>query len=479
LSKQLVKNVATYFAASSLAQGLNFVLWLILAQLLDPTLIGIYGLALFVIDFFTAVAICGLDATVTRFYYSADGLPTVLSNAAAVLLCSSLVSLFGCCLAAGLIVNVMPSLSVIFSRPLFLSIILANTLANFAFAHYSALKKAALYGKLQLFRIGSLFVLSTTFVLLGRGLQGVLEATLASSLCTAAVLFRKEGRHLRQALLSRPVATDILAYGLPLMLYSVFGVIVAYFSRVLLERSGNLVTLGVYSFFLVLAMQVNGLWSTFNRAWTPEVFSLLRDDRAKAIQNVRLMTFLLSCGYLIGLTIFICVGELFLFKLVFKEIYRGNIHLLYILLLGPLFSGIYTASYPLYYYQHKTSKILLVSVALSTANTLVTLVMVTQLGQDGASLSFLLFAIVTTLTYLVVFRRLIGIPRILIGLTLRLTVLLSAAVALLLTTGSSSIFVIALVVAAAVTFKTGDLARQKDMLVGALNATTLRWKQTS
>jgi O-antigen/teichoic acid export membrane protein len=239
----------------------------------------------------------------------------------------------------------------------------------------------------------------------------------------AAVFLINERRNISVRSVSGHLMRDMLSYGFPMMLYGATGIVMAYFGRIALNASTNLATLGVYSFFLMITLQVSGLWGSINRAWTPDIFSLLRDHREQALEKVRRFTFMASFLYLCTLLIFIFVGEWFLFRLVLKQIYLDNIHILYILLLGPVFIGIYTASYPLFYYENKTTLILIISFIISPINILTTLVLVRFFSQNGAAESYLLTSALTTILYLFVFRKIGNVPAGIIRVTILLSLL--------------------------------------------------------
>jgi O-antigen/teichoic acid export membrane protein len=256
---------------------------------------------------------------------------------------------------------------------------------------------------------------------------------------------------------SPEIIKNLASYSFPLMLYSVLGIIVSYFSRLLLDKYTDLATLGVYSFFLMLTLQINGLWSSFNRAWTPEIFSKFSENKEKAIESVKFMIFFSSFIYLLGLAFLIVFGELFLFKLVFKEIYLSNIHLFYILLLAPLFSGIYTVTYPLYYYENKTKLILHISIFMSVVNVLLTLFLIKGFGSTGAAVSFSVVFTIYSILYLFVFKNIIQIPIEIINWVLVLIIIMSMGVAVLLITRIFFFFLPFLFLGIGLSYRLGNL----------------------
>lgn len=466
--KELVKNTGIYIIISFFSQGFIFLLWIVLAWWLVPSQIGIYALALFVIEFFSAISILGLDSTITRFYYAKESVSSILSNALTIFIFASFITSLSFFLTARLISFFIPGLSNILEENIFLfsAIIFANSVANFAFVHYAAVKKAIFYTKLQLVKVLFFCSLSLILVYLGFSILGVFYASLFSSLLIGIIFLIQERKLISHQFISQKTIKNMTSYGFPLMVYAVLGVIVTYFGRLLLDKYTNLTTLGVYNFFLMLTLQINGLWGSFNRAWAPEIFSKFLENEKRTIENVQSMVFLLSFFYLVIVAFLIIFGELFLFKLIFKEIYRSNIHLFYILLLFPLFTGIYTATYPLYYYNKTTTKIILfISLLISGVNIFLTIFMVKFFSENGAAISLFLIAIFTALIYLLSFKKMMVIPSKIINWTLLLSILMLFNVVILLKTSSSFLFFCFIILGVVLAYKIGNLFEKRYLLL--------------
>ncbi len=459
---ELIKNTIVYVVVSSLAKGLAFLIWIVLARWLAPSQIGIYALALFVIEFFSAINIFGLDSVIMRFYYHKDRV-SVLSSVSIIFLLSSLIVLPLFIFTAKWIPIFITGLLDLLKENLFLfwAIIFTTSIANIAFVHYATLKKVDLYAKLQLLKILLLCSFALILVYLGFAIRGVLFAHLFSTLSVAILFIMKERKGISIRFVSPRVLKNIINYGFPLMLKVALGVLVLYFGRLLLGRYTNLTILGVYSFFLMLTLQINKLWSSFNLAWTPKIFSEFSEDRKKTIENIKFMAFLFSFLYLSAIALFIILGKLFLFNLIFKEIYLSNIHLFYILLLAPLFSGIYTVAYPLYYYEQKTRRILFISLGLSLVTIFLTFFMVKSFDQNGAALSVFILAIFGTVAYLLTFKKIMKIPSKILNWTFILSILMTLNVVIFLKTSSHILFLAFIILGAILAYKIGRLTEKK------------------
>ncbi len=476
MSLKLIKNTSSYIVIGFLSQAFIFLLWIVLAWWLDPSQIGIYALVMFTIEFFSAISIFGLDSAIMRFYYSDEKVSSVFSNALVIFIAAIVLSLTLFFVTANWISSLIPGLANILVENLLLfsAIIFTNSIINFALIHYAALKKIFCYGRIQLLKV--LFFCSFSFILVHSSLDilGVFFALLLSSLLPALLFIKSEAKRVSFHFISFPVIKNISSYAFPLMLKAVFGILTLYFSRILLDRYSDLSALGIYSFFLMLTLQVNGLWSSFNRAWTPEVFSKFLEDKKKALENIEFMTFFLSFIYLISLAVLIVVGESFLFKWILKEVYLANTHLFYILLLMPLFSGIYIASYPLYYYKKRTRLLLLISIVISAADLSLTFFMVKFFNQNGAAFGLFVISIFTVLIHLFAFKKIMQIPSKIINWAMILSVLMAVNVGVLLITKNSFLFLIFIISAAVLAYKMGDLSQKKHLFFDFIKKITAK-----
>lgn len=471
MSKQLFHNTAIYAVTALFSQGLMFLFWLMLGGWMTPAQIAVYSLILFVADFFGVINIFGTDVAMTRFYFSEHGVSKSLVNAMAIFAAAALPAPGLFIVLRPLIASVIPDIStVIYSTSgLIIVLIPVYAAANLALVHYTAMRRAGDYAVVNLIKTAVFFGLSAVLVRAGSGIHGLLLALIISCLTVFAIFLVREWRLVSTSSVSAAVIKDELLYGLPLMLYAVIGVAVLYAGRILLGRYSDLASLGVYSFFLALVLQANGIWATFNKAWTPEIFSRYTVDPARALDNARTMAFASVFAYLLFSAIVIIAGQAGLFGLIFKEIYRNNLRIFYILLLGPLFNGAYTALYPLFYYDKKTHVILYLSAGLSILNAAVTLIAVKLWSSVGAALAFTAMSAVSMLAYVVVYSVRKTLPADMLAWCGILVALMAAAVALLLKFDSAILFVAVLCCSAAGAFVAGSLASKRYLFAELLS----------
>jgi O-antigen/teichoic acid export membrane protein len=470
MPKELVKNTFIYSFVAVINQGLMFLFWLIAAYWLDPAQIGIFSLVMFIVDLFSTIAIFGLDSGVTRFYYTEEDIPAVFTNSLIILLVSVMLSCLVFAVVASKLYLLINTLGPVISR-FFLLIILiyaTNTATNFIFVHFSAEKKAKLYGQFQLLKTLAFFFLAMALIAVKPEIGSILNAFLLSSLLVIVAFGWKEGRGLfRTRLISRELQGKLLSYCYPLMIYSFVGIVASYFGRIMLDRYTNLVALGIYNFFLMLTLQVNGVWGCFNRAWTPEIFSKLKTDRDNTYDRITYMSFFLTFVYVTVLAVVILLGGT-VFRYIFKPVYLQNIGLFYLLLIGPLFSGIGIVGYPLFYFENKTRKILALTSIISGLSLILTMLMVKYFGLNGAALSFIVIQALSSLIYFIGFKKDMHVPAAMMEWLLVVTGCSGVMVVLYLYFSSVYILVAGLSIIALLAYKMGNLARKKQIIYDLL-----------
>lgn len=464
--KALAKNTGIYFAVNLFSQVAVFFIWIVIARILSPAEIGIYSLVIFVIDFFGAMAIFGLNSAITRFYHSKENIRAVFFNALIIFIAANFLSFFFLFLSANFISWLMPSVAGILKGSIFLFyfLITASSLYNFGLSHYAALKETSSYAKISLSQTFAFLIFCVIFLFLNFGINGILWALLTSYAVSSLFFLANEAQNLSFKFLSAEILKSLLNYSLPMMLYVIFGIIVSYVGRILLDRYATLSVLGVYSFFLIITFQVNAIWATFNKAWTPEIFSMLKIDKKRALKSIEFAAFFASFIYLLFLAVFIIFKNLGLLTLFLKPIYILNIDIFYLLLIGPLFIGIYTATYPLYYYDKKTKIILLISIFLNIIDILLTFFMVKSFSQIGAALAYSISSALSMFVFLLAFRKTMEIPKEIIIFSIALFSVMASGTYIFLKTSSEMIFLAIIIIGAIFAYRYGQIYKKKYLL---------------
>ena len=479
MTKTLIKNTGIYFIANLLSQAAVFVLWIIIAKILSPSEVGIYVLAIFIVDFFGAFALFGLNSAITRFYYSDEAREEIFLNSLIIFVVSNIASLILLFLSVNFLSWMLPSISVFLNSSiiLFSLLVIASSFYNLALSHYSAFKKAFLYAKTSLLQTILFFSFSLLFLYFGFGILGIFYALFISYLIPTLLFILDEIKILSFRLFSIKIIKSLLHYSIPMMLYSTLGTVVMYIGRIFLDRYASLSTLGVFGFFLAMALQVAAIWATFNRAWTPEIFSQLKENKERALDNVKTMVFLSSFFYSLLFIFLIILKQSGFLGLFLEPVYLSNIYILYILLLGPLFTGIYTAAYPLFYYKKKTKIILLVSVILNLADIALTFFMVKTLGQTGAALSYFISSVLSLFVLLLVFKKDMEISSDIIKWSLFVLLLSCIGIGVFLETSSGVLLLVVFGIIAFFAYKFGSISKKYYLLGSVLAGIKSKFKK--
>ncbi len=160
-------------------------------------------------------------------------------------------------------------------------------------------------------------------------------------------------------------------------------------------------------------------------------------------------------------------GELFIFKLIFKDIYLSNLIIFYILLLPPLFSGINTLILPFYYYQKDTRLIFFSSLISWIFNIGTTLILIIYFKEIGAAVAALITSVFNTLAYILIFRKKVNLPGYVIKWTLFLS-LASFIAVISLIKFSLILFLMILILTAIISFRAGNLFQKRTILFNFL-----------
>lgn len=406
------KNIFMYLSTNILVKVLTFVLWFIFARIIEPAEIGKYALAMSLIEIISVFCLWSSDSSLLRFNQKVQS-QSVFTNSLFILVISSFVFLCFFKIFSTFLFHLSPSFVFISESSrciaLVIAIIFLNSLTNLLSVHYTSLGSSFIYSKLQITQSIVFMIVSLFLLMKGWGFVGLLYARIVSLLIPVAGALYDERSLLKFNYLSKDILSKLLRYGTPLTFSTIIGVFSSYLGRFLLDRYTNLSLLGVYSFFLMISTNIHMLFHGFNQAWTPKIFfEKDRTDSSDTNKKCLNLIYIFIFSYLTGLFLVLLAGDTFLFKLVLKTKYLDSINIFYILLLGPLFSGISIILYPLIYFEQKTNRIFYISFVMSIFNLLCTFIAVKYFSVEGAAWSYFLINVFSVFVNLVMFRSIIN-----------------------------------------------------------------------
>ncbi len=469
MSINVFKNTGIYFAVNLFSQVAVFVLWIVIAKVLPTSQIGLYALYNLVIDVFGAMALFGLNVAITRFYHSEKSEKEVFFNAFVIFLFANLLSFLMLLVLLPLISWFIPDIQFILKENFFLLVflVIASSFYNLSLAHFAALKRVFWYAVISIIQTIIFFTVSFLLLLLFHfGIVAILYSLLISYFISSLIFLFKEKSSISLNYFSFNVIKSLLNYSFPMMLYATLGSIIIYDSRIFLDKYANLSILGIYSFFLMLTIQINAIFGTFNKAWTPEIFSQMKENSSKAIEYIKDMVFFISFSYLVCFCILIIIKQMGIFHLFLNEEYIVHSNIFYILLMAPLFVGIYTAVYPLFYYQKNSTKVIFfISTSLNILDIVLVFFMVKLFGEIGAALSFFIFYALNVFTFLIVFRKSIKISYLIVKWSFFLLALMAIGLTVLLKTSSEALFFVIIFTSAVFAYKYGNIKRHRHTIL--------------
>src|SRR3989344_4603291 len=217
----LIKNTGIYFITNLLSQGAVFIFWIIAANVLPPSQVGIYALVIFIVNLFSTLAILGLDSTITRFYHSEEKIEEVFYSALTIFFVAAIFSLAVLFFTAPFISKAIPNIDSFLGKDIFLfyALIITVSLYNLALVHYAALRDTLSYAKVSLIQTILFFVLALALLFLNFKILGVLYALLFSYLGSGLIFLLKEFRlSYFKNFVSKKTIKSLLSYGLPMAL---------------------------------------------------------------------------------------------------------------------------------------------------------------------------------------------------------------------------------------------------------------------
>jgi O-antigen/teichoic acid export membrane protein len=176
-----------------------------------------------------------------------------------------------------------------------------------------------------------------------------------------------------------------LAYGLPLIPHVLSSVAILYTDKLMLSSLVNIHSNGVFSVGFTIGQIIGLLQNSFNQAWVPWVFGILKkNDEHGKLRIVRYT-------YLYIICILFAVVVLWLFTpIIYRFIgndFNSSISVVIWIALGFAFNGMYKMISVYYFYLEKTRLLALISFITALVNIGVNFILIPKFGILGAALS--------------------------------------------------------------------------------------------
>jgi len=398
--KRLTSHSAVYGISTILGRAISFLLLPLYTHYLSQEAYGVVSLVLAYLGIMTIISTYGVDAAFLRYYILAGheeekchifntGFWSVLLMSAIILLSSFL---FATPLAGWL----LDSNSYRHIIILMAGILLFDSMMIIPFLLLRAEERSALFVILKVANVMVNFGATWFFVVkLGRGVTGVFEANLISSVFTFLTVLPVSLRHLRPTM-RRTVYLDLLKFGLPYLPSTLSVYFVDVIDRFILKQLTDVATVGLYSAGCKLGMLMNLMIAAFRFAWHPFFLSTSKEPNARAIFARIFTLFMLVCAVcFLGASLFI--NELVRFQIgsqtLFGEDYWNSTSVVPAVLLAYIFFGAYVNFIIGIHLEKKTHYLPFITGLAAAVKIAATYALVPVLGMNGAALG-------TTLAYI-------------------------------------------------------------------------------
>lgn len=391
--------------SSFISQGVMLLAWLYLPWTLSVEEIGQFALLSFIIELFSRLTAMGMDSALLRFYVDASRRSRVFASAVGWLAVGGSLATFALVLTWNIVPNVFGGLSPVYHQLawLVLAVALTSALSNAVLVHYVASNDSGRFGWLNTLRsllLAGGYVLGASS---GLGLSGLLLSQLASSLGVILFFWFSRPFPLQPLRPESKAMRELVVYGSPMLFYSLFALISDYSGRLALESQVALSAMGVFQFYYQITTQVNGVWNSINRAWTPFVFQRMESDQPAAYAIITRFSLWGTLVCAAGIIVIMLLNLAGAWSLLIPPDYLAHIELFYLLLLGPLYCCIYTAIYPAFYFSKNTLKISFTQSVMSLLTIFLTIFFTIRYQSEGAALSWPLGIFLTPIIYISLF----------------------------------------------------------------------------
>ncbi len=412
LGSGLARDTMIYGASDAVARLIGFFTFPVIAAALSPRAFGTLELIMTVIGLAGAVAACGLNNSVQRYYWDAStegaDRPNIVSTGIYLLVLFTLAMMVAGLLFSPLIMGLirranLPA-SIIAVGSALLMIPATQTLEfiqDVTRLHFAPFKFLSV---VSLNRIGAAILAMIAVIALHAGLDGYLLARVGATILAiplGLILIRKDLR----LQFDRSWSKRLISFGYPFIFATVAYWLFGSMDRWFLATMSSVEESGIYSVSYRFASIVTFVVSAFNQAWSPYAIKV-KTDHPNTYRGIYGKVFIiLFFGLLVvGGGIMLFAGELI--KLTMPEGYSKSIMPLVILCMGLILHGTTSVTAVGISLEKRTSifaKLIWVTAGLNAVGNYL---LVPRLGAVGSAWSTAASYLVLTVSYLYFTQRL-------------------------------------------------------------------------
>jgi O-antigen/teichoic acid export membrane protein len=308
--KRLTAHSAVYGLSTILGRTVSFLLLPLFTHVLTKAEYGVVTLVLAYLGILTLITTYDIDSAFLHYYILAenDTNKRQIYNTGfwSVLLMSGALLLVGLLFATPLAETLLDSVAYQRVMKLAAGVLFFDALAILPFLLLRAEERSVQFGALKVANI--IVNIAATYVLvvtLRRGLNGVFEANLISSVFTFFSALPITARHFGLTA-RRDIYLELLKFGLPYLPSTLAVYLLDVIDRFILQQLTDIGTVGLYGAGCKLGAFMSLLIAAFRFAWHPFFLSTSKDPNAKAIFARIFTLFMLICAAgFVGVSLFI------------------------------------------------------------------------------------------------------------------------------------------------------------------------------
>lgn len=194
-----------------------------------------------------------------------------------------------------------------------------------------------------------------------------------------------------------------LSFSLPLIFHTLGGHLIGFSDRFFILFMLGLNNVGIYSVGYQIGMVIALLQNSFNQAWVPFFFQKLKENSQKTNKKIVKITYIYFLLILL-LVVFFNIITPFIYKFFIGNEFKESIGVVFWVLLGYAFNGMYKMVANYLFYLKKTKAIAICTISFAILNMVLNYILIKSYGLIGAAqataITFLgLFIVVFIITY--------------------------------------------------------------------------------
>jgi O-antigen/teichoic acid export membrane protein len=268
----------------------------------------------------------------------------------------------------------------------------ATVVVQIRFVQWQVRKKVKSYGTLQVFRSifdGGLSVLLVVVFALGSDGRIGAQIITAGSLALLSLWLLRRDKLIRFFVWRPDFISEILRFGVPLIPHVGGMFLLTTVDRFVINSELGLAEAGIYMVAVQFGMALSLLFDAINKAYVPWLFERLKRDSDDEKRQIVRYTYTWYCFILSGAGLAFIVGP-WLIGAVAGEKYAKAGDVIGWLVLGQVFNGMYLMITNYIFFSKRTGLLSLVSIFSGLVNFFLLIMLVRQLGIEGAAYAFCL-----------------------------------------------------------------------------------------